>query len=325
MTPIPRRARIAGLTLLLAAGLLPATAPIADAHPSPHRPAIYTLSGDDGGSKFEGIGYDRRNGRYYVSETTGGEIHRGDVERKKAHEWLAGDGTDGRWTARGITVDKKGRIFIAGGPNSTDHPGAPDLWVYSRSGKLLAALKTGLTGVVMNDVALGPDGAAYFTDSGRPQIFKVWKSRSGWQVKVWRDASTTITQQTGFNLNGIVLAPDRKSLLTVQSNAGKLWRFDLCSAKVSEVEVTGASLISGDGLVLRGRELTVVRNFPRLLTTVKLSKHARSARFVSEIATDPDRVFTTGKIARGRLLLVDSKFDETTATPPYNVVPLPIP
>ena len=36
--------------------------------------------------------------------------------------------------------------------------------------------------------------------------------------------------------------------------------------------------------------------------------------------TDPDRVFTTAKIARGRLLLVDSKFDETVAQPPYEVV-----
>ena len=34
------------------------------------------------------------------------------------------------------------------------------------------------------------------------------------------------------------------------------------------------------------------------------------------------RVFTTAEIARGRLLLVDSKFDETVAEPPYQVVAL---
>jgi hypothetical protein len=33
-------------------------------------------------------------------------------------------------------------------------------------------------------------------------------------------------------------------------------------------------------------------------------------------------VLTTAKLAHGRLLLVDSKFDEATATPPYQVVTL---
>ena len=318
-----RTARLAGVAVAVAVALAPAAAPIADAHPRSH-PDSYMLAGDEQGLKFEGIGYDRRS-HFYVSETTGGEIHRGSIGRPQTHQWLDGDGTDGRYTARGINVDRKGRVFIAGGPNSTMQPGAPDMWVYSSSGRLLAGLSTGLADVMINDVAIGRDGSAYFTDSTKPQVFRVWQNRRGWHVEVWKDASATIRQMGGFNLNGIVATPDGKALLIVQSNAAKLWRFDLRTRNVTEVVVTGANLASGDGLVLRGHRLSVVRNFPQRLTTVRLSEHWRRAWLHSELRTDPERVLTTAKIARGRLLAVDSKFDEAVPAPPYQVVVLPVP
>ena len=74
-------------TLALSAALVGVGVPTASA-----RPATYELSGDAGGSKFEGIGYDARTQRYYVSETTGGEIHRGQLRSAAATEWLPGDG-----------------------------------------------------------------------------------------------------------------------------------------------------------------------------------------------------------------------------------------
>jgi hypothetical protein len=41
------------------------------------RPATYQLQGDPGGSKFEGIGVSANGATFYVSEVTGGELHRG--------------------------------------------------------------------------------------------------------------------------------------------------------------------------------------------------------------------------------------------------------
>ena len=147
------------------------------------RVATYRLTGDPvdaanpAGSKFEGIGADERRGRFYVSEVTGGEIHRGRVGTAQTQEWIAGNGTDGRFTARGITVDRQGRVYIAGGPNGIGEGGVdngrPDLWVYSKDGKLLAALQTPGQDVFLNDVAIGPDGAAYFTNSNDAQVFRV--------------------------------------------------------------------------------------------------------------------------------------------------------
>ncbi|TCO36062.1 SMP-30/gluconolaconase/LRE-like protein [Kribbella steppae] len=304
-------------TLALSAVLLGVGVPTASA-----RPSSYELPGDAGGSKFEGIGYDVRTQRFYVSETTGGEIHRAQLRSAAATEWLRGDGTDGRWTARGVTVDSQGRVYVAGGPNGIDHPGEPDLWVYDRSGRLLAALRTGVANAFLNDVVIGPDGAAYLTNSNAPQVFRVTERHGRWTVRTWVDAAATIPTQTGFNLGGIVVSPDRRALVVAQGNVGKLWRFDLRTGKVSAVDTGAADLVNADGLVRDGNQLWVVRNFSRVLSTLRLSYDGRTGTLVSATPTDPARVFTTAKLAQGRLLLVDSKFDEQVAVPPYEVVAL---
>jgi len=283
------------------------------------RPDTYQLTGDDGGSKFEGIGADKRAGTFYVSEVTGGEIHRGTARSAQTQEWLAGDGTDGRTTARGITVDRAGRVYIAGGPNGQG-TGLPDLWVYSRSGELLAALRVPGDNVFLNDVWIGPDGAAYFTNSNAPQIFRVAAGSDGFEAELWVDATGQIPTDTGFNLGGIVTSPDRSALIVAQGNLGRLWRFDLADRSVTSVDIGSADLVNADGLVRRGTRLKVVRNFSQVVTSLRLSADGTSARLVRERATDPTRVLTTAKFLRGRILYVDSKFDETVATPPYEVV-----
>lgn len=307
------------LAVLALSGTTTAAADTADTR---GRPASYQLTGDtDGpaGSKFEGIGADDRRGLFYVSEVTGGEIHRGSVRDAQTTEWLAGDGADGRYTARGITVDGAGRVYVAGGPNGigTDRP---DLWVYDADGSLLAALRAPGTDVFLNDVAIGPDGAAYFTNSGDAQVFRVADDGSGWRASLWADATDTIARQPGFNLGGIVLTADRSAFVVAQGNVGKLWRFDAATGEVSAVVTGGADLVNADGLVRRGDRLTVVRNFSRMIATLELADDGSSATLVGQQATAADRVLTTAKVLRGRVLYVDSKFDEAVATGPYDVI-----
>ena len=288
-----------------------------------HRPSTYPLQGDAGGSRFEGIGVDPAERTFYVSEVTGGEIHRGVVRSGRTEEWKP-EGADGRTTARGITTDEQGRVYIAGGPNglNTDRP---DLWVYDADGTLLAALQVDVADAFLNDVTIGPDGAAYFTNSNAPQIFRVAQEHGQWQVSTWPDATGTIPRAEGFNLGGIVVSPDGRALLVAQGNAGILWRFDLRTGQVLPIDTGNAELTNADGLILHGNRLTVVRNFARVLSTLRLDRGGRSGELVDEMPTDPTRVFTTGKEAGGRLLLVDSKFDEQVAAPPYEVVALPLP
>ncbi|MER7608236.1 gluconolaconase [Nocardioides sp. NPDC127503] len=321
-----RIAALAGLAGIAASATLSFTAlgmgTAANAAEGNGRPASYLLEGDpsaQGGSKFEGIGVDQESGRFYVSEVTGGEIQRGSADRAQAEEWLAGDGTDGRYTARGITVDDEGRVYIAGGPNGTGND-RPDLWVYSPEGELLAALRVPDNNAFLNDVAIGPDGTAYFTNSNDPTIIRVAEGANGWQATEWADGSSLITTVEGFNLGGIVLSQDRSAFVVAQGTTGQLWRFSIATGEVSEIDTDGADLRNADGLIAQGRDLAVVRNFDKQLVHLELNPSATSAELVSSRATDSDRVFTTGKLLDGRLLLVDSHFDEQTAQGPYEIV-----
>ena len=317
MTGRSMRAIAVAVLVAMATGVFAAPA---DAHHGRSQPEVYELTGDEGGSKFEGIGVDQGQRTFYVSEVTGGEIHRGNVRTGETEEWKP-EGEDGRFTARGITTDRRNRIYIAGGPNGIEDD-RPDLWVYDRHGNLLAALEVDEPDAFINDVAVGPDGAAYFTNSNAPQIFRVAEHRGEWQVTTWADATGTITQEEGFNLGGIVVSRDRNALIVAQGNVGKLWRFELATGAATEVDIGDADLTGADGLVRRGLHLIVVRNFPRMLATLHIDRSGHTARLDHELATDPDKVFTTAKIARGRLLLIDSHFDEEIAEPPYEVVPI---
>lgn len=289
------------------------------------RPSTYQLTGDPvsasnpGGSKFEGIGADEGRGVFYVSEVTGGEIHRGTVRTAQTAEWLAGNGTDGRTTARGITVDSAGRVYIAGGPNGLEQ-NRPDLWVYSKDGALLAALRAPVDEVFLNDVAIGPDGAAYFTNSNDAQIFRVAQGSNGWSATLWADATDTIDRKEGFNLGGIVLTADRSAFVVVQGTTGQLWRFATASGAVSEIRTGGADLTNADGLVLDGNRLMVVRNFSKKIAQLRLAANGTRATLLHQTDSSADRVLTTAKSLRGRIFYVDSKFDEEVASGPYTVI-----
>ncbi|NYI44721.1 Cu-Zn family superoxide dismutase [Nocardioides aromaticivorans] len=306
----------AATTLGLAATATPASADEGG------RPASYLLQGDAAspvGSKFEGIGADERRGLFYVSEVTGGEIHRGSVQSAQTEEWLEGDGTDGRFTARGITVDHEGNVYVAGGPNGIG-TGRPDLWVYDKEGALLAALRVpGTADAFLNDVAIGRDGAAYFTNSNDPQVFRVAEGEDGWEATLWADATGTITRSAGFNLGGIVLSADRSAFVVAQGNVGRMWRFDSRTGEASEI-ATDTDLVNADGLVRRGNRLTVVRNFSRMVATLRVSADGSRLVTLGQEPSSADRVLTTAKTLRGRILYVDSKFDEAVASGPYEVV-----
>ncbi|WP_245993890.1 gluconolaconase [Nocardioides immobilis] len=241
------------------------------------------------------------------------------MDSAQTAQWLAGDGTDGRFTARGITVDDAGRVYVAGGPNGIGND-RPDLWVYDAEGNLLAALRAPGTDVFLNDVAIGPDGAAYFTNSNDAQVFRVADEGTGWQATLWADATGTIERRSGFNLGGIVLTADRSAFVVAQGNTGQLWRFSTRTGEVSQVATGGADLVNADGLVRQGDRLTVVRNFSRMVATLRLTTDGSRAVLLDQVASSPDRVLTTAKALHGRILYVDSKFDETVASGPYDVV-----
>ncbi|WP_369409275.1 SMP-30/gluconolactonase/LRE family protein, partial [Deinococcus arboris] len=168
-------------------------------------------------------------------------------------------GSQGRGSALGLELDAQGRLWIAGGTTGV-------VSVLSRDGAPVASIATPPDpNAYLNDLAAGPDGAVYVTDSGRPVLWRVTAAGA----TPWLDLNTTpIRYGKGINLNGIVATPDGRALLAVQLNTGDLWRIDL---KTKAVRKVMGGLNNGDGLLLDGRTLYVARNMDQVVSKVMLS------------------------------------------------------
>ena len=144
-------------------------------------------------------------------------------------------------------------------------------------------------------------------------------------AEAWLDLTTTpIVYQAGFNLNGIVATPDDRYLIVSQTNTGELFRIDLATKAVVQIDLGGES-VAGDGLALRGQTLFAVAG--GLIVKVRLSDQFTSGDVLSRTGDASFSSPTTLAIARGRLLVVNSQFANQGGTPtlPFTVSSVPIP
>ena len=132
----------------------------------------------------------------------------------------------------------------------------------------------------------------------------------------------------GFNLNGIAVTPDNKYLIVVQSNTGKLFRIAIDTKEVAEIALAGGDrMTNGDGLLLDGHTLHVVRNSLNLIVQLRLAADYTSGQQIGSF-TDPSFQFTTTIAKAGdRLLVVNSQFNRrNTNNPelPFSVSSVPL-
>src|SRR4051794_1827667 len=135
----------------------------------------------------EGIAYHPGNGDFFVSSNATGAIYRGNAwgEDRSLKVFLPAD-ADGRQTATGMKVNAQGQLFISGGASGM-------IWMYDAvTGRFLSSFGNGLQSTFINDVAIAPDGAAYFTDSLTPVIYRIKADAQGiFRFEFWRDLRGT--------------------------------------------------------------------------------------------------------------------------------------
>lgn len=294
---------------------------VARAQPS----ETYPLPGDE--VYPEGVAYAPSSGEFYVGSTSDGTVFRGEVGGPgvEAEVFLEG-GSDGRSTAIGMAVDEgTGRLFVAGG--DTGRMSVYDLG----TGDPIESLRTDADPTFVNDVALTPDGSAFFTDSMSPRLYRLLPEEDGgYTLETYLEfEGTPVEYADGFNLNGIESTPDGRYLIVVQSNTGKLFRIDTQDRGVEEIDAGGAELGSGDGLALEGSTLFVVRNSEDLIVPLELSDDLTGAEAREPFTDDALDYPTTIALYDGRLLAVNSQFGarESGEGPdlPFTVAGVPIP
>ena len=301
--------RLLVLLLGVVLALLPATAGAATF------PGIIPLPD---GWQPEGIAAGRGTSLYVGSIPTGA-VWKGDARTGQGDVLVPGQ--PGVRSAIGIKVDRRNRLFVAGGATGM-------AFVYdARTGQDLASYRLtpeGTAATFVNDVVVTGKGA-YFTDSLNQQLYVVPLGPGGRlpgqdQVRVL-PLTGDLAYTTGFNLNGIAAARGGRALLAVQSNTGLLFQINPRTGVTRQVDLGRSLLTNGDGLLLIGRTLFVVRNQDNQIDVVKLSGSLDRGRVVTTI-TDPDfDVPTTIAFQAGHLYAVNARFGTTDPQPArYDIV-----
>lgn len=233
------------------------------------------------GFQPEGIAA-QRGGTFFVGSIPTGAVFSGSLRTGTGDVLVPGQA--GR-SAIGLEVDHRGRLFVSGGFTG----GA---WVYDAgTGAELAAYQLAPAGATtfVNDVVVTRT-AAWFTDSFRAVLYRVPVGPKflGDQASVEELPLTgDFVQGDGFNTNGIEVTPDRKRLVIVQSNTGKLFTVDPATGVTDEIELTGGDAAFGDGLLLAGTTLYVVQNELNRIAVIELAADGSSGTVVDHL-TDPD-------------------------------------
>lgn len=304
-----RRLLITSTAVVLGLTVLPPGAALSDTATSPGtRPFPARIALPDG---FQPEGIAIGDGpTAWLGSLADGDVYEVSLRTGRGTVISEGPGTP----SVGMKVDRRGRLFVAGGPSGTARV------IDTDDGAVLAdvALTTGTAFV--NDVVL-TRRAAWFTDSSQPQLYRLSAPRRG-----TAPTATTLpltgewVQGTGFGANGIETTPTGRGLLVVNSTSGLLYRVDTTTGAATEVDLGGASLTMGDGMLRDGRILYVVRNRANEVAVLRLSRDGLRGRLVRTITAadlDPSTSFdvpTTLARFGSALYLPNARFG-TTPTP----------
>ena len=263
----------------------------------------------------EGVAYDASTGTFLVSSLTQGTVSR-----------VAADGTVRPFAAagtlvstQGIAIDEaRGLVFVAGGDLGVGDRSSPETQ-QRQAGLAVVRLGTGaLVRTVpledlapaarhhANDVALGPDGTAYVTDSFAGAVYAV---RPGGEASVLVQDTTQFASEN-VGLNGIAVHPDG-FLLVAHSEGGALYRIGLRSPHRIERVALPDALVGADGLMLADdTTLAVIQNEGADRTVVLRSADGwHTAREAGSVAS-PLPFPTTAARAGSAVFVLCAKLDE---------------
>jgi sugar lactone lactonase YvrE len=252
---------------------------------------------------FQPEGIAIRGNTFYVGSIPTGAVYRGNLRSGSGSVLVTGRSGRG---AIGVEVDSRNRIFVAGGPTGK-------AFVYNAAtGADIATYTLTTSSTFVNDVVV-TSGGAYFTDSQNQVLYKIPIGAGGRLASTAQRVPLTgdLKYTAGFNANGIDATSDGKTLVIVQSNTGKLFRVNPSGGATRELRLGGARVTNGDGILLDGKTLYVVRNQNNEVTVVALSSNLMSGRIIRRLKHPRLDVPTTIDDLDRRLYAVNARFGKS--------------
>ena len=242
---------------------------------------------------------------FYVGSLADGSIYKGDLRTGAGEVFYTPPAGS---VAVGLAFDQATKyLYVSGGATGGAYV------LDTRSGTEVARFDFG--GGFVND-AIVTKRAVYFTESfSGPKLYVVALSGNGRPT----GSSSTLTlggdyefQAGGFNANGVEATPNGDALIVVNSTLGTLYLVDPVTGIADQIDLGGATVVNGDGILLQGKTLYVVQNQNNQIAEIKLSADYRSGR-ITDVIVDPNfRIPTTVTRKGATLYAVNARFD----TPP---------
>lgn len=167
----------------------------------------------------------------------------------------------------------------------------------------------------LNDVIVTRQ-AAYFTNSFEKVFYRVPLGPKG---ELPDPAEVLAVPLSGdfvqvpgafvFNSNGIEASENGERLVIVNSVRGEIYRVDPLSGQADLIDLGGESVSFGDGLLLRGPNLFVVRNQLNQIEVVEMDKEWSTGTIVDTITNPNFRIPTTAATFGNALYLVNARFN----------------
>ena len=129
-------------------------------------------------------------------------------------------------------------------------------------------------------------------------------------------AGTPLEYTSGANLNGIAATADGRYLIVVQMAAGRLFRIDTRSREVARIDVGAEDVTLGDGLVLAGQRLYLVRQGAGEVVTLDLGADFLTAKVVKRTTPRALAWPATAALVGNRLIIANSQLNKRASNTP---------
>jgi streptogramin lyase len=250
----------------------------------------------------------------YVGSLAGGAIY--ELDPRTGVGQVLSEGAPGQVSV-GIEFDRRTNLlYVAGGPTGQARV------IDASSGEVVANIPLASSGFI-NDAVVTWD-AVYFTNSALPVLHRISLGTGGRPAPSPTVTEIPLTgdwqQVPGFNANGIVATPQGQ-LLVVNSALGSIYRVNPATGLATQVDLGGVTVTAGDGLLLEGQTLYVVRNRLNQVLAIDLAADFGSGVVAETLTNAAFDVPTTLTRFGGAFYTVNARFGiPPTPTTTYDVV-----